>query len=193
MVGLFFKSVSTLTSKGVGSIFGLAGQKLKNIISHFLLSGHHRGNNVSTWASANSLTKQSALEPIQKHGPRFSHPTQTIPTQRVSNSSSTDAKFAIFPPHRLYRGYTVVLLRNSCSDVVFFSLRIPLREFVLRRFQQFDPKARDRTGLLMMANFISGALLGTTISTIFYPLNVVKTRMQANCFHILHDLMNFYD
>jgi len=84
-------------------------------------------------------------------------------------------------PDRLYRGYTVVLLRNSCSDVVFFSLRTPLRESVLHRVHHFDPKGRGRTGLLMMANFISGALLGATISSIFYPLNVVKTRMQATC------------
>ena len=70
----------------------------------------------------------------------------------------------------LYRGFTAICLRNSMSNSLFFSLRAPLKA----RF----PKTTQRLEN-MFYDFVNGGFLGATISTVFYPLNVVKSHMQA--------------
>lgn len=69
-----------------------------------------------------------------------------------------------------YRGLTAILLRNGPSNVLFFSLRGKVRAAL--------PEPTSDTGNLMN-DFISGAILGAMLSTVWYPVNVVKTRMQA--------------
>lgn len=69
-----------------------------------------------------------------------------------------------------YRGFTGLILRNGPSNALFFTLRGPLKDAL--------PPARSRLG--DAANdFMSGALLGASISTALYPVNVVKTHMQG--------------
>ena len=70
----------------------------------------------------------------------------------------------------MYRGTSAVLCRNGPSNVVFFGLRDKLKEAL--------PTPRSEAGVLANA-FISGAGLGAVLSTVFFPLNVVKARMQA--------------
>lgn len=70
----------------------------------------------------------------------------------------------------LYRGVSAILLRNGPSNVLFLGLRDPL--------QQMFPHPEGRFGSTLTA-FISGAGLGAALSTAFFPLNVVKTRMQT--------------
>ncbi len=70
----------------------------------------------------------------------------------------------------LYRGWSAVLLRNGPSNVLFLGLRDPL--------QQALPQSQGRVGQTVNA-FISGAGLGAFLSTAFFPLNVIRTRMQA--------------
>ncbi|VBB31870.1 unnamed protein product, partial [Acanthocheilonema viteae] len=83
----------------------------------------------------------------------------------------------------LYRGFTVVLLRNGSSNVLFFTLRKPFRDFVINCDQQYAPRyISDRTPeqlVTFIGDFISGAVLGASISSLFFPLNVVKQRMQS--------------
>ena len=68
-----------------------------------------------------------------------------------------------------YRGVTACLIRNGFSNILFFGLREPLRNRIL-----------DSTNAgPYFCDFISGAVLGALLSTVFYPLNVTKTRMQA--------------
>lgn len=69
-----------------------------------------------------------------------------------------------------YRGLSIILLRNGPCNAVFFGLRHPLKNAM---------PTTTNSAFTMMEYFISGALLGTFISTIFYPMQVVKTRMQA--------------
>ncbi|VDM79522.1 unnamed protein product [Strongylus vulgaris] len=38
---------------------------------------------------------------------------------------------------------------------------------------------RNRTATELLADFLSGAILGATISTVFFPMNVVKNHMQS--------------
>jgi hypothetical protein len=70
-----------------------------------------------------------------------------------------------------YRGLTAVLLRNSLSNVMFLGLRGPLKNSL--------PTPETQIGE-SFNSFISGAGLGMFLSTLFFPLNVVKTRMMTN-------------
>lgn len=131
-----------------------------------------------------------------------------------------------------YRGWTPIVLRNGLSNILFFSLRGPLRDQLSRlgkgasassagarttsvasegkkpplvsldtvRSRAEAPSSHSssiasseppvaassltgdhshssQAARRFLANFVSGAFLGATISTIFYPLNVVKARM----------------
>lgn len=70
----------------------------------------------------------------------------------------------------LYRGLEPVFWRNGLSNALFFvlreeaSVRLPKRKSVSTRTVQ---------------EFIAGAVIGASISTIFYPLNVIKVSLQS--------------
>jgi hypothetical protein len=84
-----------------------------------------------------------------------------------------DAFKQIYRQHgfkELYRGLNAIALRNSLSNSIFFSLRKPMTDLFPRSNSQISNA---------IYNFITGALLGATISTLFYPLNVLKSNMQA--------------
>lgn len=70
-----------------------------------------------------------------------------------------------------YRGLFPILLRNGPSNVGFFIIR----EEVQVRLPETDSKLR-RT----FYQFVSGACIGAFLSSIFYPLNVVKVSIQSN-------------
>lgn len=69
-----------------------------------------------------------------------------------------------------YRGQTAVLYRNCSSNVAFFLVRDHLLETY--------PKASTASGQIAQ-NFFGGAFLGAFISTVCYPINVVKVRLQS--------------
>ncbi|KAI4904901.1 hypothetical protein NFI96_009963 [Prochilodus magdalenae] len=69
-----------------------------------------------------------------------------------------------------YRGLVPVLLRNGPSNVLFFGLRGPIKQRL--------PEAHTRTSH-MLNDFVCGGLLGAALGIMFYPLNVVKSRAQA--------------
>uniref|UniRef100_A0A3B1KEQ9 Solute carrier family 25 member 51-like n=1 Tax=Astyanax mexicanus TaxID=7994 RepID=A0A3B1KEQ9_ASTMX len=69
-----------------------------------------------------------------------------------------------------YRGLTPVLFRNGPCSMLYFGLRGPLKELL--------PEAQTQQGHLLN-DFVSGALIGGGISTLFYPMNVVKSRAQS--------------
>uniref|UniRef100_A0A1B0BQB0 Mitochondrial carrier protein n=1 Tax=Glossina palpalis gambiensis TaxID=67801 RepID=A0A1B0BQB0_9MUSC len=76
--------------------------------------------------------------------------------------------------HELYRGIVPVLWRNGPSNALFFilreeaSIRLPQRSSISTRAAQ---------------EFIAGAVIGASISTLFYPLNVIKVAMQSSMGH----------
>ncbi|EFN79130.1 solute carrier family 25 member 51 [Harpegnathos saltator] len=65
-----------------------------------------------------------------------------------------------------YRGFLPIVYRNGLSNLMFFTLR-------------------DQSKVLMgeheslLTNFVSGALIGGFVSTVSYPLNIIKIHMQA--------------
>ncbi len=74
------------------------------------------------------------------------------------------------PPAQMYRGLSAVLLRNSLSSAIFFTLKLPV--------DRLSASAGDGLGQVA-ANFCGGALLGAVCSTAVYPVNVIKTKMQS--------------
>lgn len=70
----------------------------------------------------------------------------------------------------LYRGLSAICLRNSMSNIVFFTSRA--------QFKTYFPKTQSKIKNTLF-DFINGSLLGAGISTIFYPFNVIKSHMQA--------------
>ncbi|XP_009862144.2 mitochondrial nicotinamide adenine dinucleotide transporter SLC25A51 [Ciona intestinalis] len=70
-----------------------------------------------------------------------------------------------------FRGTTAVLYRNGPSSVIFFTLRHPIKN----RLPDADKSSVQNS----INDFISGAMIGAMCSTIFYPVNVVKARMQS--------------
>ncbi|XP_065175243.1 mitochondrial nicotinamide adenine dinucleotide transporter SLC25A51-like [Sycon ciliatum] len=73
-----------------------------------------------------------------------------------------------------YRGVVPILCRNGPSNILFFSLRDPISKDVGRLMGNHDSNVA-----LGIQNFISGAVLGAGLSTLFFPLNVVKNKMQC--------------
>ncbi|XP_066576652.1 mitochondrial nicotinamide adenine dinucleotide transporter SLC25A51 [Amia ocellicauda] len=69
-----------------------------------------------------------------------------------------------------YRGLVPILLRNGPSNALFFGLRGPISQRL--------PEANSHTTNLIN-DFICGGLLGAMLGILFYPLNVVKARMQS--------------
>jgi len=64
----------------------------------------------------------------------------------------------------------MIVFRNSTANVIFFASR--------EKAQSYFPQ--NSTSLsIYFYNFISGGLIGAMISTIFYPVNIVKARMQT--------------
>lgn len=88
----------------------------------------------------------------------------------VQNSAHAFRTISKHGVREMYRGVSAILLRNGPSNVLFLGLRDPL--------QQTLPRAEGEIGQTVNA-FISGAGLGAALSTAFFPLNVVKTRMQS--------------
>lgn len=80
----------------------------------------------------------------------------------------------------LYRGLSAICIRNSLSNVIFFTIRQPLKA----SFPNTNSKLKNT-----LYDFLSGGILGAFISTLFYPLNVVKSHMQAK---VGGDFANIY-
>lgn len=111
--------------------------------------------------------------------------------------NTVEAFYVINKQHGLiefYRGYSLMVLRNGLSNVIFFTLREPFRESVLwtctklrnqqinenaNSFSTEQPPSPNKTETIA-ANFISGAILGACISTLFFPVNVIKNRIQSS-------------
>ena len=70
-----------------------------------------------------------------------------------------------------YRGLTAILLRNGPANAIFFGFRGYLKDILPEAQSNIENTLQD---------FMCGAVLGATNSTIFYPLSVVKSNMQKH-------------
>lgn len=69
-----------------------------------------------------------------------------------------------------YRGLTPILLRNGPSNAMFFIIRDEVKQRLPHQ---------DKIIYQSFQNFLSGATIGAFLSTLFYPLNVIKIAMQC--------------
>lgn len=67
-----------------------------------------------------------------------------------------------------YRGLFPILLRNGPSNALFF---------IIRDEMKYAIPPQDNAVYDSIKNFIAGASIGAFLSTLFYPLNVVKINM----------------
>ncbi|XP_070534243.1 mitochondrial nicotinamide adenine dinucleotide transporter SLC25A51-like [Ptychodera flava] len=112
-------------------------------------------------------TTEAALTPFER--------VQTLlqDHRHMKNFNNTIHAFRVLRPYGIgeyYRGLTPILIRNGPSNICFFGLR--------GHFKSALPEPSSQIGHTIN-DFLSGAMLGAMLGTVFYPINVVKTRMQV--------------
>lgn len=70
-----------------------------------------------------------------------------------------------------YRGMVSILLRNGPSNVLFFGFRTKVKDYL--------PDTGQSWWGNFVTDFVSGAFLGAFISTVMYPINVIKAHQQC--------------
>ncbi|TYZ61131.1 hypothetical protein PybrP1_008849 [[Pythium] brassicae (nom. inval.)] len=69
-----------------------------------------------------------------------------------------------------YRGLSAILLRNGPASMLFFGLRERVRSAI---------RVGESASARVLGDFVCGAVLGAILSTVSFPINVAKTRMQS--------------
>jgi len=95
---------------------------------------------------------------------------QQFHTKYKNTWSVFESVFTTYGLRELYRGYSIICLRNSLSNVLFFMCRGDMKSLMPVTTSRWRNAGYD---------FITGGLLGAFISTLFYPINVLKSHMQA--------------
>lgn len=90
--------------------------------------------------------------------------------QRYRNTFHAFRELRRFGIMEYYRGLTLILIRNGPSNALFFQLRGEVKDLL--------PKS-EKPSIEFLRNFASGGLVGAAISTLFFPINVLKTHMQS--------------
>lgn len=89
---------------------------------------------------------------------------------RFINTVHASKELWEFGIREYYRGLSPILYRNGPSNVCFF---------LGREFLSEHTPNLEHSSSRIVKDFVCGACLGALISTFFFPLNVVKTRMQS--------------
>lgn len=159
----------------------------------------HQFNNKSPFASLSIAacltgTTEAILTPLER--------IQMLMQDRKYNRdyrNTLDAAFKMksYGFAEYYRGISCVLIRNSLSNILFFGTREEMNKLLRKLTPNIDKKPTTNfqpanglsssdsyQGANKSANdrwydFLSGAILGSLISTVFYPLTVVRTRIQT--------------
>jgi hypothetical protein len=102
-------------------------------------------------------------------------------THILQNTLTTAKSLANHGPREFYRGFTAILLRNGPANALWFSLRDPVRDAIPASPPWNRPAdAPSHRAWGVFRDFVGGAVLGAGISTVFYPVNVVKSVMQLD-------------
>lgn len=81
----------------------------------------------------------------------------------------------------LYKGYLLILFRNGFSNILFFGIKDMLKTYT-----------QPNHGYTTVYNFSVGAGLGAFLSTLFYPVNVVKNCLQSSIGHDSSSLVKLF-
>ena len=155
-----------LMQKGTSlSIMFGAYHKFHKILSRSFTTLSSLTTNAGAAMLAGSV--EAVLTPFERVQTLLAHPaynerfTNTFHAFKVIGSQ--------FGFREYYRGLNPILLRNGPSNVLFFGLRGPLKAAL--------PETKSTVGNAV-SDFASGAVLGACLSTLFFPVNVVKNHMQ---------------
>ncbi|RHY40834.1 hypothetical protein DYB34_005477 [Aphanomyces astaci] len=139
-------------------MFGLYNSYHAKLTTTF--GNHIGGLSTSHYAAFLSGTTEAVLTPFER--------IQTLLQTTKYNTTFSSAADAVVQvtrrgPRELYRGVTAILIRNAPSNIIFFGLREPVRDLL--------PETTS-SHAIFAADFVSGAVLGAFLSTLFFPLNV---------------------
>lgn len=114
-------------------------------------------------------TTEAILTPLER--------VQTLLQDRYFNNKFRNSYHVVVELRKYglkeyYRGLTPILIRNGPGNVLFFSLKGTVKDVLPETDKWWGHMAED---------FVSGSVVGAFISTVFYPVNVVKTKMQVCC------------
>lgn len=178
----FFKAVHQIKMEGMGTLFrGLLPPLVQRTLTVSLMFGTYTNYKgalhdcfpalplaaVHIIAAMGAGTTEAIFAPFERvqvilQDSAYHH--------RLHNTFHAFGVVSRYGIREIYRGTSAILLRNGPSNAVYLGLREPL--------MQYFPKPASEFGQTLNA-FICGACLGAFLSTCFFPLNVVKNRMQT--------------
>lgn len=154
-------------SSSMSLMFGLYNYYHRLLMEHCSMSAH----TATVAAGFMAGTCEATFTPLERVQTLLQDPKYT---EQFRNTSGAFRQ--ILTKHggvpELYRGLTPVLYRNGPSSAIFFTLRRPIRERL--KTEEDDSKLKKA-----VYDFLSGSAVGAFCSTLMFPVNVVKTRMQA--------------
>lgn len=116
-------------------------------------------------------TTEALLTPFERIQTLLQHPKYHGRLRNTVHAAFYLRQYG-FPEY--YRGVVPIICRNGPSNVLFFSLRDPIRSGTAHIMGDADSNFA-----VGVQTFVSGAMLGAGLSTLFFPLNVVKNKMQS--------------
>ncbi|XP_059490553.1 mitochondrial nicotinamide adenine dinucleotide transporter SLC25A51 [Neocloeon triangulifer] len=122
-------------------------------------------------------TTEAVLAPCERIQTLLQHESYHLKLKNTAHAFSY--VWASHGAKEFYRGLVPILLRNGPSNILFFWGR----EEVAKRWP-----TTSNPSLSLVRDFVGGALIGGAISTLFYPINVVKAHMQAQLGGPFHPL-----
>lgn len=111
---------------------------------------------------------EATLMPFERLQTLLIHPKYHKKLKNTAHATSHIARY--YGIKEFYRGMVPILLRNGPSNAMFFIIR----DEVKVRMPKQENLIYDS-----IQNFIAGASIGAFLSTLFYPLNVIKIAMQC--------------
>lgn len=201
----FFKSFVSVKKDGIKILYsGVLAPLIQKTLSSSLMFGFYDwyysilsrvGNKFQIYTANNFLLvkvlsgifsgiSESILTPLErvqtllinKNIPSYSQHIDLHNTFQISTNLVKKYGFK-----ELYRGWTMVLLRNSISTALYF----PLLEFNRNLIYLSTSKYNDN----FLNNFLSGAIIGCCLSTFVFPINVARVSVQTQ---IDGKFQNFY-
>ncbi|RLN50470.1 hypothetical protein BBJ29_007550 [Phytophthora kernoviae] len=127
--------------------------------------GEHTGLNLV--AAGMAGTSEAVLAPFERAQTLLQTPKFNREIAGAYDAMLHISKYGL---REHYRGLTAILCRNGPGNILFFGLRGPLRDLFPRG---------ESAAATMTNDFICGAMLGAVISTVSFPINVARTRMQS--------------
>ncbi|XP_013196168.1 mitochondrial nicotinamide adenine dinucleotide transporter SLC25A51 [Amyelois transitella] len=111
---------------------------------------------------------EATLMPFERVQTLLIHPKFHQKFKNTADASRHIARY--YGIKEFYRGLGPILLRNGPSNAMFFIIRDEMRMRL--------PK-QDNVFYQSVQHFLAGASIGAFLSTLFYPLNVIKIAMQC--------------